>query len=269
MAQHGSAPDSAGRAAAPLPAGVTEQSLRVAVEAARSWRGVLRSLALSSPRDGRRFQQACDAWGIDYSHFGSRTWTDAELRQALSTARAWPELMQALGYREDSGSARATIRKHAARLHLDVARFAARPSLDAADPFAGTPDPAHLRYAGAYLVAGACALLGHRVSWPLEPAAYDLLVDTGRIQRVQVKTTTSRQDGEWACKVTRLAAGGKGWYTADDIDYFGVVDGDLQVYMIPVDVLAGLGTIVVRRYDAFRLSPPTSALRPDPGPRIG
>lgn len=239
-----------------LPGDVTVDALRDAVAASRSWRAVLRAFGLSAPRDGRRFQQACDAWDIDYSHFGSRTWTDADLVRAAAAARTWSELLGALGYAEDSGSARATVRKHAARLRVDVARLAAGPAPDRSDPFAHAPDAAHLRYAGAYLVAGACALLGHRISWPLEPAAYDLLVDTGSIQRVQVKTTTWRQDGEWACKVTRSASGRKAWYTAADIDYFGIVDGDLQVFLIPVGVLDGLGTIVVRKYGAFRLALP-------------
>lgn len=245
-------------AARVLPGGADEQSLRTVVAASRSWRAVLRSLQLSAPRDGRRLREACDGWGIDYSHFGSRAWTDDQLRRALGDAAGWHDLLVVLGYPEDSGSARATVRKHAARLHLDVTRFGAPPAPSPADPFRRSADRENLRYAGAYLVAGACALLGHRVSWPLEPAAYDLVVDAGSLLRVQVKTTTWRSDGEWACKVTHAQSGRKAWYTDAEIDYFGIVDGDLQVFMVPVAVLAGLGTVVVRHYDAFRLPSPTS-----------
>jgi hypothetical protein len=46
------------------------------------------------------------------------------------------------------------------------------------------------------------ALRGFRVSWPLEPAVYDLLADPGdgaAILRVQVTTGTSRQGDTWVC----------------------------------------------------------------------
>ncbi|MCU1587280.1 MAG: hypothetical protein JWN31_773 [Frankiales bacterium] len=65
-----------------------------------------------------------------------------------------------------------------------------------------TPDPRQVRRAGAHLVAAVSALQGHRVSWPLEPAFYDLLADPGDsapILRVPVKTCTSRQGEAWTC----------------------------------------------------------------------
>lgn len=244
-----------------LPGGVSSDELRAAVAATRSWRGVLRYVGLTSPRYGRRFQRACDDLGIDYGHFRNRAFDDDQLRDVLATAESWPEALQRLGYAEESGSARATIRRHAVRLGLDVARLSAGPAPTSASPFAAPPEQARLREAGAYIVAAACALVGHKVSWPLEPAIYDLLVDTGPagIQRVQVKTCTYQVSGSWVCRITRSeyadAPGGKRrvQYSPHEIDYFAIVDGDLAVYLIPVGVLDGLGTICVRKYARFEV----------------
>ena len=45
-------------------------------------------------------------------------------------------------------------------------------------------------------------------------------------------------------------------YDPDDIDYFFVIDGDLDHYLIPVSAVAGLGTIHLSAYDRFRLAQP-------------
>jgi hypothetical protein len=60
----------------------------------------------------------------------------------------------------------------------------------------------------------------------------------GRAQRVQVKTTTRQVDGTWHCTLTRsssASAGGR--YSLDDIDYFGIVNGDHVVYPLPAAVV--------------------------------
>lgn len=234
---------------------VCPDRLRDAVRENRSWRGVLRALGLVASRPARHLQDECDRIGIDYSHFGSRSWSDEQLREALSEAASWGQLLRALGYAGDSGSARATIRKHAVRLGLDATRLTERPTPDRADPFVAEPDLKHLRSAGAFIVAAACALRGLVISWPLEPAVYDLLVDTGSgVHRVQVKTTTWRLNGAWACKITHREGGSTAWYTKQEIDYFGIVDGGQDVYMIPVEVVDGTGTIIVRRYDRYRIA---------------
>lgn len=262
------------RAESALPGGVSKDELRAAVAASRSWRGVLRHVGLTSPRYGRRFQRACDELGIDYGHFRNRVFHDDQLREVLATAESWPEALQRLGYADESGSARASIRRHAVRLGLDVARLSAGPGPSSASPFAAPPEQIRLREAGAYIVAAACALVGHKVSWPLEPAIYDLLVDTGPtgIQRVQVKTCTYQLAGSWVCRITRSeyadAPGGKRrvHYSPDEIDYFAIVDGDLAVYLIPAAVLAGLGTICVRKYAAFEVPWKHEGPAPSAGP---
>ena len=234
-------------------------ALAEAVATSRSWRQVGRAVGLPSSRHSRRLRSLCDQWAIDYSHFRNHVFSDEQLVEVLGTAASWAQVLQLLGYAEDSGSARATIRRHARRLGLPTPQFAPGP---AASDDASMPEPrrSHLRDAGPTLVAATCMLSGYRVSWPLEPAPYDLLVDTGtRLMRVQVKTCTRMTGGSWVCSLTRSeyadVAGGKrrAWYSPEDIDVFAIVDGEGEVYWIPVARVDGQATVSLRRYGAFRV----------------
>jgi hypothetical protein len=98
------------------------------------------------------------------------------------------------------------------------------------------------------------------VSWPLEPARYDLLVeqpDGGPLQRVQVKTCTTKQYDNWICWITRSTyasvPGGKRRvdYDASDVDVLGVVDGDLNAYLIPFAEVAGQTAVTLRAYERW------------------
>lgn len=242
-----------------LPLGLTEARLRELVATNRSWRGVLRGAGSRSAHQGRQLRKACDELGIDDSHFSYHVFTEAQLVEALGTATTWAEALGRLGYAEDNGSARATIRKHARRMGLAVPQFAVGPA-ESEDAPSLTPLRAHLRSAGPMLVASACLLAGHRISWPLEPAPYDLLVDTGaRLLRVQVKSGTRVVAGSWFCSVMRSeyadVAGGKrrAWYSPDEIDVFAIVDGDGEVYWIPIEDVVGQTSLSLRRYGAYRV----------------
>lgn len=165
-------------------------------------------------------------------------------------------MVERLGYSASSGAARDSIRRACARLGIDTAPLDQPPA-----PLRGTlsvrPLPEHLRSAGSMLVAAALTLAGHRVSWPLEPAVYDLLVDVSgrRTQRVQVKTTTRQVDGTWHCTLTRSSVSASaGRYSLDDIDYFGIVDGDHVVYLVPAAVVGGLASIYTRAYRQYRVA---------------
>lgn len=261
-----------------LPDGVTVVQLRAAVAASRSWRGVLREVGLTSPRQGRKLKQACDEYGIDYRHFRNRRADDADVALAVAGSTSWAQLLARLGHAPDSGSARASVRAHSARLGFDLDHLGALPGPSPADPLSDAPDPRHLRAAGSMLVAAALTLSGHRVSWPLEPTVYDLLVDVRdrRVCRVQVKTTTVAVDGAWLCKLTHstyaACAGGKRTthYDPDDVDYFGIGDGDQSVYLVPMSAVAGLSAISMRKYQAYlvpdlRAGPSSTAARPSCG----
>ena len=60
--------------------GVSDDELRAAVAASRSWRGVLRVVGRTSPRVGRDLRQRCDALGIAYGHFRAGPTDDTVLR---------------------------------------------------------------------------------------------------------------------------------------------------------------------------------------------
>jgi hypothetical protein len=180
-------------------------------------------------------------------------------------------LLVALGYPADSGSARNTIRGHCARIgiahsHLDGSATEDQPVIQR------RPMTTHLRAAGPMLVAAFLTLEGYRISWPLEPAPYDLLVTraSDTTSRVQVKTTANREAGTWVCSLTRHVYAAKNrWherqvYDLAEIDSFGVVDGDLGIYLIPAAVVGGLSAIHLRRYSQYRLGalPSPRGLKP-------
>jgi hypothetical protein len=234
-------------------------TLAAAVESCRSWRQVLVKLGLSPNRHARRLRDRCDEWNIDYSHFRYHVFTDEQLVEVLGSAATWAEALSRLGYTADSGSARATIRKHARRLGLPAPEFAVGP-VATGGTISLTPLRSQLRSAGPMLIATTCLLAGHRISWPLEPAPYDLLVDTGAERlRVQVKTCTRLMGGSWNCSVTRseYAGGASGkrraWYSPDEIDVFAIIDGDGQIYWIPIGDIIGQTSLSLRRYGAYRV----------------
>src|SRR4051794_534978 len=103
-----------------LPAGITEQQLRDVVASTRSWNGVLRELKLRSSSYGPKLRNACNELEIDYSHFRSIIATDARLREVITTSSDWPTALAKLGYAKGSGTARATVRKHCARLGVQT-----------------------------------------------------------------------------------------------------------------------------------------------------
>jgi hypothetical protein len=247
----------------PLTIDADTDALRTAVASSGSWRGVLRALGRrpDNGRGGRQLRARCDGLGIDYSHFGRSTkWTEAELRRCVPAATTWTELITELGYAVDSGSARDTLRAHCARLGIDASHLDGS-AIAPEGPLVENWRP-YLASAGSLIVAAAVALDGRRVSWPLEPAPYDLLVETpgNGVRRVQVKTTTQRRGATWICHLNRsrydpTAPGSKTRLSYDPrvIDDIAIVDGDLGIYLIPYPVVAGRSAIHLSRYAQFRI----------------
>jgi hypothetical protein len=238
---------------------VPDERLRLAVGRARSWRGVLRGLGLPESASGtaRRLRRRADELGLTYDHFAYQRprWTSSELEGAVTTSMSWQQVMQRLGYAPASGSARESVRRMCARHAIETAHLEHPPYLSGRN-LVCEPHGQHLRSAGSMLVAAVLTLAGHRVSWPLEPTVYDLLVDVvdQPAQRVQVKTTTRQVDGTWLCNMTRSASGVAGVrYSLDDIDHFGVVDGDYVVYLVPAVAVGGLTSIYTRAYGRYRV----------------
>ena len=114
----------------------------------------------------------------------------------------------------------------------------------------------HLREAGTAIATMWFLLCGYNASIPIEPALYDLLVAMpDGIKRVQVKTTTYNKAG-WAVSVGRrpYSTNNRGPlvpYDPDLLDFFFILDGDLTMYVIPSQVIAGRVGILLNNYSKY------------------
>lgn len=115
-----------------------------------------------------------------------------------------------------------------------------------------------LRVAAGTLAATWFMLRGCTVSFPAEPARYDLLADTPQgLMRVQVKSTTSSNKNGWQVGVGHhpdTHSKKKGHllaYSPDEIDLFFIVDGDMTMYLIPSRAIAGRVGILLRTYRKY------------------
>lgn len=240
----------------------SDEQLAAAVKVSASWRGAMRELGLKSTSAGAIsiVRRRADELGLDTSHFrGMRRWSDAQLRTAISDARTWEELIHRLGLSPNSGSIRPFLESHALRLGLDCAHLTAHPPTRFPDSAGSAPAPnqRHIREAGPSIASSWFTLCGCPVSFPIEPATFDLLVSMPEgIKRLQVKTSTCDREHGWHLGVGRRPYTSKGLgphtpYDPGDIDYFFVVDGDLTMYLIPSQVIAGRVGILLRAYSQY------------------
>jgi hypothetical protein len=215
---------------------------------------VLRHLDMTATSSSamRSVRRRADALGLDYSHFtGQRRWTDQQLMEAVANSRSWGQVVQALGLAD--ASSQSTLKGHAARLGLDVTHLTRPTEPRVESPLSLTPAATNLRRACSLMAATWFVLCGHDVSWPLEPARYDLLVTMeGRVQRVQVKTTTVRTGASWTVWLS-TSGRARATYDVDEIDLFFVIDGDLTCYVIPSKTVGGLHAIQLSAYAAYRV----------------
>lgn len=231
----------------------TDEELSLAVAAARSWRGVLRNLGLkaTSAQALRSVRQHADRLGLSYAHFtGQRRWTHHDLAAAVASSHNWNQVASALGL--VGGSSNVALKGHATRLGIDFSHFG-RPREVPPDLLPMCPDAAHLPRAGSMLAAAWFTMCGYDVSWPLEPSRYDLAVRRGvEFLRVQVKTTRTRRSRSWAVSLTSTSAA-QTLYDPDELDYFFVVDGNLDYYLLPVASVGGLHAISLDSHQQFKL----------------
>lgn len=246
----------------------TDDDLRTAIAAAHSWRGVGRLLNLKSTSVTRGLRERANQLGISYAHFtGQRRWLDAELKSAVAASFTWADVARALGYATVNGGALATIRVHARRLNIDSSHLKepARPEVDEVIR-TSTTQVANIRKASAGIAMAWCALRGWVTSLPAEGCVYDLVVDlgTGSLKRVQIKTATYKGHyGEWSGDIYRphRPGGQKVYYTPDEIDLFFIIDGDMSLYLIPIEAVIGQMSINPRAYAAYRVGSAASLLQ--------
>ncbi len=134
-------------------------------------------------------------------------------------------------------------------------------------PFSREPDPTALRWSGVATAIQWFMDRGYMVSIPVEPARYDLVVESDQgLQRVQVKTTNTKDRGRWITRLHRKAydasvepnASGKTKplaYTSDEIDLFFIVAGDRTCYLIPLEAVTGqLSANLDDKFAAYRVA---------------
>jgi hypothetical protein len=258
----------------------SDAQLPAAVAAATSWRGVMRELGLDPANGGvtRTIRRHAALLGLDTSRFrGNRSWSDAVLRQAVIESSTWEQVLAALGLSTQAGGERTLVKAHAARLGLDVSHLG-QPPLRAGNSYQLEPGLARLRRAAESLAAAWFALCGRNVAFPVEPDAYDLLVDMpDGMKRVQVKTTTFKSKDGWLAQIGRrpYSTGNNAPlvpYDPEIIDLFFIIDGDLVMYLIPSHVIGGRVQILLRTYTQFIVASAASLMTsqvPDAPPPPG
>lgn len=236
----------------------TDEQLIESVKASEHWRGVMRSLGIQTNSAGvlRRIRRDVARLKLDLSHFkGSRTWSDAELIRAVTNAVTWDDVFTALGLCTPQKSTRLHLMRHAVRLGVDVSRLEDHAPTPVIRWDAGT-DLANLRSAAPSMAAAWFMIRGCTASFPVEPAPFDVLASMpDGVKRVQVKTTTTRNRGSWLARVGRRPHSARNAplipYDPDEIDLFFIVDGDLNMYLIPSRDIAGRTSILVRAYQRY------------------
>jgi hypothetical protein len=172
----------------------TDDQLADAVKSSACWRDVIRALGITTNSEGTilRVKRDVARLALDVSHFkGSRTWDDGQLKRAVAEAMSWDDVFTSLGLLTPKKETRTRVQGHAIRLGLDLEHLtigAKGSSASAEWPL----DPMRLRDAAAPLAAAWFMLRGCTVSFPVEQAVYDLLVQSNEeILRIQAKTTTA------------------------------------------------------------------------------
>lgn len=238
----------------------SDEQLTDAVRMSAHWRGVTRALGIQTNSEGvlRRIRRDAARLNLDVSHFrGSRTWSDADLTRAVTGARSWDDVLAALGLGTPRKETRLRVKGHAARLGLDLSQLELGRTVAQSPAPGPRPDLRHLREAGPCMAAAWFMLRGCMASFPIEPAVFDLVVSMpDGVKYVQVKTSASRNSDSWQVNVGRRlhSAGNLGprtTYDPDEIDLFFIVDGDLNVYLIPSQDIAGRISILVRTYQRY------------------
>lgn len=238
----------------------TDDQLMEAVRSSVCWRDVIRALGIPTNSEGviRRIKRDSARLGVDVSHFrGTRTWDDLQLRRAVPQAQSWDDVFTALGLETPRKETRVRIMGHAIRLGLDVQHLDPKAQRARSGP-AWEVDLMRLRDCATPLAAAWFKLRGCVVSFPEEGAVYDLLADSPEhgMLRVQVKSSIHKPEAAKTVIVGRrpYAVGNVSPlmpYDPKVINYFFIVDGGFNLYLIPSSVIAGKVGILLRTYQEY------------------
>jgi hypothetical protein len=248
----------------------TDAQLLAAVPEAQSWKDVCEALAVSV--GGKTFnslRKRADVLGLDYSHLygkGQRRpiiagVTDDRLREVVPLCHSWNQLAIKLGYATSrSGGWRPRVKARIDALGLSTEHFQGRgfngqlPLVN--EPvFTADPTPERLRVAATGKAIAWFSERGYIVSLPVEPAVYDLIVDSPNgLDRVQVKSSAAPRRAVQTCKTGYDNGYVRRPYEPGEIDYFFVVMVDNSMYLIPYEMIGRSTQVVMgRKYDQFRV----------------
>jgi hypothetical protein len=231
-----------------------DEQLAAAVADSHSWRAVLRALGLAATSSAaiRSVRRNAERIGLDTTHFtGQRRWTEEQLAEAIASSKTWTEVQRKLGL--SGGSSTSLLKGHAARLGIEAVHLSRTAAVLPPGLAPMNARLEHLPKAGSSMAAGWLILCGYEVAWPLEPCRYDLVARRLDVfLRVQVKTTRLKNANTWIASLS--TDGGRLTYDPDEIDYFFIIDGNLEFYLIPVATVGGLHAISLSAYPQFKLS---------------
>jgi hypothetical protein len=187
------------------------------------------------------------------------------LSAAVQESTTWAEVLRRLGFRQ-SGSIQARIRSQADQQGVDWSHFRGQAWGAAPVPFTETPftrprSVRHLPQAAPTLAAAWFMERGYRVSMPIEPAPYDLVVeaDDGFV-RVQVKSASKvASNGHYEAAIYRQSyrnstARDRCTYSADEVDVFFIVTSSGDMFLIPLSVTGRRASLVLdAKYAEFKV----------------
>lgn len=244
----------------------TDDQLLNAIARESSWRGVLRALGLKATSTGsmRAVQRRASELELDTSHFRrNRKWTDYQLRDAVRQSGSWREVADRM-LLSSGGETALRLKGNAVRLGLDTEHL--EPNLPPPSPkhLIRDSQPTELRNAAPTVAAAWFALRGLPVAIPSEPQEYDLLVTAADgIYRVQVKSTTSRApNGSWQVGIAQRPDkfGRRIPYNPSNVDCFVVINADGDLYLIPIQAVAGYTSIYLSAYGEYKVGDISSLL---------
>ena len=264
----------------------TDEQLREAIAASSTWQEVVLKIGRTNNTKARRVVQGhAVRLSLDVSHLPAfepvapvyphdsrfRGIVD-DLVAAVPECDSWAQVFRRVGI-TPSGSGYVCLRNKALALGLDTSHFrgqrwGSRP-VDAVEiPFSREYDPKLLRRAATARATAWFMERGYTVCTPVEPALYDLTVDSDRgLVRVQVKSTVSRdKKGSWVVRINRMAynkssakrnsngAREKCVYAPGEIDFFFIVTAAGDNYLVPLAVTRGAASLTLdSKYAAFKV----------------
>ena len=225
-------------------ASYSDAALANALASATSWRGVLHKLGLRATSGGAiaSVRRRAQLLGCPIAHLD---------RPSSGGASGALAIGPSVDERGPGGGRAATALGGPEELaDEDLGPSSARSNTGL---LSAPPSMRFLRQTGPLLAASWYSLRGAAVSWPLEPCSYDLLVGSDQsLQRVQVKTTATRENGAWKVFLSRSGRERRP-YRADEVDLFFLIDGDFGAYVIPANVIAQRHAVHLNGYERWRV----------------